>query len=116
MEDHKLIEKTVLDYIEGWYEGNKNRMDNALDHRLAKRRIISKDEFWSVSKTDMLKLTEEGNGKIDNPKQGKKEIIILDIFRNLASVKVLSEKYVDYLHLIKLEEKWKIINALWDFI
>ena len=64
----------------------------------------------------MLTLTEQGKGKIKNPKEGRKEINILDITKNLASIKVISEEYIDYLHLIKLDGKWKIINALWDLI
>ncbi|HEX6284300.1 MAG TPA: nuclear transport factor 2 family protein, partial [Pyrinomonadaceae bacterium] len=35
--DAELIKQTALDYIEGWYEGNAQRMERALHPELAKR-------------------------------------------------------------------------------
>ena len=42
------------------------------------------------------------------------EITILDLADNVASVKVLSEPLVDYLHLAKLDGRWSIVNALYE--
>ena len=35
--DQAAIKQTALDYIEGWYEGNPERMERALHPDLAKR-------------------------------------------------------------------------------
>jgi len=35
--DKAAIRQTALDYIEGWYEGNSERMERALHPDLAKR-------------------------------------------------------------------------------
>ncbi len=35
--DKAAIKQTALDYIEGWYEGNAERMERALHPDLAKR-------------------------------------------------------------------------------
>src|SRR5688572_20651239 len=35
--DSELIKQAALDYIEGWYEGNAERMERALHPELAKR-------------------------------------------------------------------------------
>ncbi|HEY5885229.1 MAG TPA: nuclear transport factor 2 family protein, partial [Pyrinomonadaceae bacterium] len=35
--DAELIKQTALDYIEGWYEANAERMERALHPELAKR-------------------------------------------------------------------------------
>lgn len=35
--DSAAIKQTALDYIEGWYEGNAERMERALHPDLAKR-------------------------------------------------------------------------------
>src|ERR687885_2060058 len=35
--DAAAIKQTALDYIEGWYEGNSERMERALHPELAKR-------------------------------------------------------------------------------
>ena len=40
--DTELIKQAALDYIEGWYEGNAERMERALHPELAKR-LVSTD-------------------------------------------------------------------------
>jgi hypothetical protein len=40
--DSSAIKQTALDYIEGWYEGNAERMERALHPELAKR-IVNTD-------------------------------------------------------------------------
>jgi len=44
----------------------------------------------------------------------KCDITILDLADNIASVKVVSEPFVDYLHLAKLDGKWSIVNVLYE--
>jgi hypothetical protein len=42
------------------------------------------------------------------------EITILGLADNVASVKVVSEPFVDYLHLARLEGRWSIVNVLYE--
>ncbi len=116
MEDIDAIRCCVLNYIEGWYEGSVDRMSQALSPHLAKRRVVSDDELWDVSKARMVELTEKGQGRIAEPQKGRKEINILDRTATMASVKILSNNFVDYLHLAKSNGNWIIINVLWDYI
>jgi hypothetical protein len=37
-----------------------------------------------------------------------------DVFRRIASVKVLSHPSVDYLHVAKIGDRWLIVNVLWE--
>lgn len=110
------IKKCVLDYVEGWYSSNDARMEKALSEKLVKRRYVSENETWEVNKEWMLNATKQGNGKIDFPDKGRKEITVFDCTSTMASVKVTSEKFYDYLHLCKVGSEWKIVNALWDFV
>lgn len=116
MDDNEKIKQTALNYIEGWYEGNSDRMKKALYPKLAKRRITSLEEAWEVDTKWMISATEEGKGKVVNITSAKREVEILDIQNKLASVKVISEKFIDYLHLTKIDDKWMIVNVLWDYI
>ena len=102
MNDKDGITRTVLDYVEGWYQGDAKRMDQALSKHLAKRRIASDEEIIDLSKEWMLTETENGRGRIENPEQGRKDITILAQTETMASVLLLSEDFVDYLHLAKV--------------
>lgn len=115
MQDKETILQTVLDYIEGWYYSDPARMERALYVQLVKRRITPEGEVWQVDKPWMIEATGKGKGKIENPETGRKEITILHQTERMASVMLVSEAFVDYLHLVKDAGKWVIVNALWDY-
>lgn len=91
-------------------------MEKALHSKLVKRRFVSPQEIWDVNTPWMIEATEEGRGKIDDINQGKKEVTILDYYNNIASVKIISDKFVDYLHMVFIQGEWKIVDVLWDFV
>ena len=115
MNDTDLINESVLNYVNGWYEGDAKKMDNALSNFLVKRRVVSSTEIWDINKDWMLQATKEEKGKLTDPKTGIKEITILDKSDSLASVKLLSEEFVDYIHLCKIDGNWRIVNVIWDY-
>ncbi len=42
------------------------------------------------------------------------EVIVLDHFKDIAAVKVITKHYYEYLHLVRLGKKWVIVNALYE--
>jgi hypothetical protein len=116
--DSAAIKQTALDYIEGWYEGNVERMERALHPELAKRIIRTNKEGFSnlgqMSAMTLVQGTRRGGGK-DTPKEKQqKDVTILDVFENAASVKVVASDWVDYLHIAKSNGRWVIVNVLWE--
>ena len=41
-------------------------------------------------------------------------LTVHDAFRNIASVTVNSAGYVDYLHIARFEDRWRIVNVLFE--
>ena len=115
MGDRDLIIQTVLDYVEGWYGADIERMDRALYSTLSKRRITPEGEVWESTRDWMVDATKKGQGSIEHPEKGKKEIAILDMTQTMASVKLVSEMFDDYIHLAKVSGNWVIVNVLWDY-
>lgn len=116
--DSAAIRATALNYVEGWYESNPDRMAKALHPELAKR-IVNRDDAgneWlgNQGATNLIQNTRRG-GK-DTPKdQQQKDVFILDIYGNTASVKAVMSGWIDYMHLAKWKGEWKIVNVLWEF-
>ena len=111
---------TALDYFEGWFEGDVERMDRALHPGLAKRSLRQVDpdspELRTLGKDRMVALTVEGEGKTEDPGGDRGiDIEVVDLHGNIASVVVRSPVYREYLHLVRTEDGWKIVNALWHF-
>jgi len=116
--DAAAIKQTALDYIEGWYEGNAERMERALHPELAKRIVRSNQQGNSrldqMSAMSLVQGTKRGGGKTTPAEKQQKDVTILDVFENAASVKVVASDWVDYLHMAKFNGKWVIVNVLWE--
>jgi hypothetical protein len=112
----ETIVQAALDYIEGWYQADKTRMDRALHPKLAKRRITPEGEVWEVSKEWMVEATGDGRGRTENPQKGRKVVAILDTTETMACAKIVSEKFIDYVHLARDGDRWVIVNVLWDYV
>jgi hypothetical protein len=101
------ITQTVLDYFEGWYDGDVERMDRALHPELLKR-----SPRGITSRERMLELTARGEGKADGTDRSL-DIRIDDVAEDIASVTVVSAVYHEYVHLLKTADGWRIANTLW---
>ena len=44
----------------------------------------------------------------------QKDVTILDIYENAASVKVVAGAWIDYLHVARSDGRWQIVNVLWE--
>ena len=117
--DTDAIKQTALDYIEGWYEGDGARMERALHPELAKR-IVFTDPQSGRSRLDqmgaltLVQGTRAGHGTRIPVEKRQKDVIILDVFENAASVKVIASDWIDYMHLAKWNGRWVIVNVLWE--
>ena len=110
--DAEGITDAILDYFEGWFDGNTARMGRALHPELAKRR--AGEELGVTTKARMLELTREGAGREDAADRTL-EVVVEDVSGEIASVTVRSAVYYEYLQLVRTSAGWKIANALWEW-
>lgn len=117
--DSSSIRATALDYVEGWYEGNPERMSRALHPELVKRIVVSdtttgRSVLQNMGASSLVNGTRHGYGKSTPKDRQQKEVTILDIFGNAASVKAVMAEWIDYLQVAKVDGKWVIVNVLWE--
>jgi hypothetical protein len=117
--DSAAVRSTALDYVEGWYEGNAQRMSRALHPELVKR-IVMRDTvtgqsvLQNMGATALVNGARHGYGKSTPRDRQQKDVTILDIFHNAASVKSVMSDWVDYMQLAKVNGRWVIVNVLWE--
>ncbi len=117
--DAEAIKQAASDYIDGWYEGDAVRMERCLHPDLAKRELsvhpqTGRSMLSPVSTTWMIEYTRAGGG-IDTPAGDRDfEVTILDIWKDIASVRVVASGFTDYLHLARFNGEWVVVNALWQ--
>lgn len=117
--DSAAIRATALDYIEGWYTADAARMERAVHPELAKR-IVNRNPqnrrntLGQQSAMTLVQNTRNEGGKDTPPEQMRKDVRILDMFENTASVRIDASTWVDYLHVARWNGRWVIVNVLWE--
>ena len=120
-QDSIEINQVVLDYIESQHNLNPVQMERALHPRMVKRtfwkdRATSKDYVRETTTEPMILLAESYNKNGDKfPLKPKKDVVLLDVSERTASVKLIADEWIDYMHVVKLNGTWKIINVLWQY-
>jgi len=110
--DSIQIKQAALDYIEGWFYKDANRVNNAIHFEFVKRSVITPDSIdflgtINKSRMDFITLYHR-----DREYSLNTEVFILDAMPTIASVKVIFNECIEYLHIAKLNGKWKIVNNL----
>ena len=119
-EDLEAIDAVARDYVEGWFDGDETRMRRCLHPALVKRTIHHDPATgdWRLGPAAdaemMVRWTSAGDGRTTVPDERQFEITIDHVFRHIASVRVLSSPYVDYLQIAKIGDRWLIANVLWE--
>jgi hypothetical protein len=111
--DSAAIRDASLDYIEGWYTGDGDRMTRALHPALAKR-IVRGSRVDNMDAEELIGMVRNGGGKGTPPELRRQDVKILDVYGNSASVRVDAAQWVDYLHLGRIDGRWVIVNVLWE--
>ena len=116
--DSAAIRAAALDYVEGWYQGSGERMERALHPELAKRIVMTnpqngRSRLDQMSAMSLVQAARSGGGRSTPAAEQKKDVRILDVYENAASVRAEMAGWVDYMHLGKTNGQWKIVNVLW---
>lgn len=120
-QDSAAIKRVALAYIEAQHVPNPKLMEGALHPRMVKRSVFrnkkaQKDFVSEFFAENMVILAETYNVKGDKfPKNPRKEVKLLDVSAKTASVKLLADAWIDYMHIVKVNGEWKIINVLWQY-
>lgn len=116
--EREAIKRTALNYAEGWYEGNADKMESSLHPDLAKRIVRTNDKGQSglgqMSAMSLVQGTRSGSGRQTPAAEQLKDVTILDMIGGAATVKLEMRDWVDYMHIGKFNGKWVIINVLWE--
>lgn len=117
--DSSAIRATALDYVEGWYNGDAERMARAVHPELVKRIVVTdtvtgKSVLQNMGASALVNGTRRAYGKSTPKERQRKEITILDIFGNAATAKAGMAEWIDYMQLAKIDGRWVIVNVLWE--
>ena len=114
--DIEKILESARDYAEGWFDGDADRLARSL-HPSARKRAVA-DHASGALDLDELDIPPwlervRSRGPVTNLSRDC-DYVVLDVFRDLATCLVLSQPFMDYLHLARFGDRWLLVNVLYQ--
>ena len=118
--DVEGIVQAITDYMEPWYGAGHEKLVHAIHPTIIKRK------FYPVPKTGVFVLRQVNSHQLielakdsdlhpqKDPDEQQLDIIVFDIFQNIATAKAIGSSWSDYIHLAKLDGRWQIMHILFD--
>jgi hypothetical protein len=114
-EDIDAVMRAALDYIEGFLEGDAERHARAYHPECIKRRFVEDAdsgvaELQVLSPRVMVDYAATGRSVM---KDCEVQVIIDAISEDMASVRIYSCLWVDFLHIVKARGEWGLFHVTW---
>jgi hypothetical protein len=113
-DDIDAITRAALDYVDGYTRGDADRHLNAYHPECLKRRY-SVDRRSGVEELQVLSPRVMADYAAAGPPidDCETEVVIDAISEDIASVRVYSCRWVDFLHVVKARGEWKLLHVTW---
>jgi hypothetical protein len=120
VDDREQVRRAVLDYVEGFYEGDTTK------HVRSIMPEVYKFGYWIPRDStryhgEQMKWAEflayDNRVKANKrfaPATAPKDIVIFDVLDQTASAKLTASWGVDYLLLAKRDGRWMVSHVLWQ--
>jgi hypothetical protein len=113
--DRQAIRATITDYIDACYFGDAGRMERSLHPHYLKHVISGSGEKVRMTEKSGLQMVQSirALGPREWPAAERKtEITVLDVAGDIASAKLVTANWTDYLTLSKWNGQWKIVSVV----
>jgi len=113
--DESAVRATVTDYIESYYTGDAGRMERSLHPHYLKHTISKSGGKQKMTEWTGLQMVQAARSReAENLPASEKteQITVLDITDGMASAKLVTPHWVDYLTLSKWNGEWKIVSVV----
>lgn len=118
-DDLEAVRATVLDYFEGWFDGDSVRMDRALHPGLAKHALGQEasrsDRLDLTTKDEMVEATTQALGRQRDVPDRAIRIDVAAVSGDIASAIVHSAVYVEFVLLARTSAGWRITATIWQW-
>ena len=119
-DDTALVRRAVLDYVEGFYEGDSTKLVRSVrpevyKYGFARRRDATAYTGMQMPWTGFMSYARDV--KANNrqaPPTARKDIVVFDVLDQTASAKLTAFWGIDYLLLAKYDGKWMISSVMWQ--
>lgn len=108
------IVAACTDYAASWLEGEPGRMASCLHPGLAKRAVVDHRSGALTLEESPFDEMVASAGRGPRAFSRDLRIDVLDVTAGIASASVLSEPWLDLIHLARFHDRWRIVNVLYE--
>lgn len=113
------VRAAVLDYVEGIYDVEPERIDRSVSTDLVKFGWFMMEGEYRPAPMSFQQLRSLASRWNANNRQGidastPKEIVVLDVLDKTAVAKLTAQWGIDYFQLEKIDGRWMIRHVLWQ--
>ena len=112
--DEEAVRATVTNYIEAYYTGDASRMEKSLHPHYLKHTISGSEGKLRMTEWTGLQMVEDVRSHAPRipASERKAQVTVLDITGDIASAKLVTAHWVDYMTLSKGNREWKIVSVV----
>lgn len=119
MTDHDMVHAAIEDYVLALYEVAPERIERSVHPSLTKIGYYEYDgkayNHVPMTYQQLYDLAAKWNKAGDQANDDSpREIEIYEIHDKTASAKLTAKWGIDFMHLSKVDGKWKIMNIMWQ--
>jgi hypothetical protein len=111
-DDASAVRSAVTNYIEAYYTGDAARMQRTLHSHYFKQKIHGNIPVREQTGADLVQAARSGEGTHLSEAERKEQVTVLDVAGNIASAKLVTPGWTDYMTLTKSDGLWKILSVV----
>jgi hypothetical protein len=114
-DDAPAVRAAVTNYIEAYYIGDAARMQQTLHPHYLKHKIHGDIPVREQTGPQLVQDVRDGGGTHMPQAQRTEQVTVLDVAGNIASAKLVTPGWTDYMTLEKVNGEWKILSVVQRF-
>jgi len=111
-DDASAVRSTVTNYIEAYYTGNAALMEKTLHPHYLKHKIHADIPVREQTGSDLVQAARSGEGTHLTQAERAEQITVLDVAGNIATAKLVTPGWTDYMTLTKTDGEWKVLSVV----
>ncbi len=111
-DDSSAVRATVTNYIEAYYTGDAPRMEQTPHPHYLKHMIHGDIRVRERTGSQMVQDVRANNAASIPQAQRTEQVTVLDVAGTIASAKLVTPGWVDYMTLSKSNGEWKILSVV----
>ncbi|HLZ42665.1 MAG TPA: nuclear transport factor 2 family protein [Candidatus Sulfotelmatobacter sp.] len=110
--DANAVRAAVTNYIEAYYTGNAARMQQTIHPDYLKQMVHGDIQVREKTGQQMVEEVRSHGPADLSAAQKTEQVSVLDIAGTIASAKLVTPGWVDYMTLFKVNGEWKILSVV----